>query len=567
MKFKEMPYSRPDLDKLLADLDTFAGKIAAAGSDEELIDLYCAVNDCMAHYRTAAVLVEIHYTQDTRDAYWSAEQDWFDANSPAVSNADVKIAKAILANPHAEALQKQFGNRVLPSLKNKVLGMDERVLELQKEENALSSAYQKLYGAALVELDGKTLTIPQLTLYKESLDPAVRRAAYEAEASYFDAHRAEFDDIYDKMVKNRNEQARILGYRDYSELSYVRMNRIGYGPKEVEAFREEVVEQVVPMLQKLMTLRSKRTGIAHPMFWDSAVCFADGNPKPHGSYQELMAGARRMYHELSPETAEFIDFMQDNEMFDVLSRPGKMSGGYEDIIPDYKTPFIFANWNGTSGDVDVLTHEAGHAFESYLASRAEVGGRPIPYELLCPGMESAEIHSMSMEFLTAPWHHLFFKEDTQKYELYHAEDSFIFLPYGCMVDEFQHIMYRNPDLTPDERNAEWLKLEKKYRPWNDFGDLPFYGRGAGWQRQLHIFECPFYYIDYCLATVIALQFFVANLKDPADAWQRYLKLTRLAGMATYTELAESAGMKAPFAKGSLTALARTVEDWIEANQI
>ena len=182
-------------------------------------------------------------------------------------------------------------------------------------------------------------------------------------------------------------------------------------------------------------------------------------------------------------------------------------------------------------------------------------------------MESAEIHSMSMEFLTAPWHHLFFKEDTDKYELLHAEDSFIFLPYGCMVDEFQHIMYQQPDLTPDERNAVWLELEKKYRPWNKFGDLPFYGRGAGWQRQLHIFECPFYYIDYCLATAIALQFFVASLKDHKDAWQRYMKLTNLAGMATYTELAESAGMKAPFTKGSLTGLSRAVADWIEQHQV
>ena len=564
MKFSEMTYTRPDLQKVLADCADCAEEIRRADTPEKLVELYREENKIMDHYRTAAILAEIHYTQDTRDPFWSAEQDWFDANGPAVANADVLIAKAILENPHADVLEKTFGSRILPTLKNKALSMDERVLELQKEENALSSAYQKLYGAALVELDGKQLTIPQLTLYKESTDPAVRRKAYEAEASYFDAHRAEFDEIYDKMIKNRNEQAHILGYHDYSELSYVRMNRIGYGPKEVAAFREEVVEQVVPMLEKLMELRNRRTGIEHPMFWDSTFYFADGNPVPHGSYEELMAGARTMYHELSPETAEFIDFMQDNEMFDVLSRPGKMGGGYEEIIPDYKAPFIFANWNGTSGDVDVLTHEAGHAFESYLAAKDP---SDIPGELQCPGMESAEIHSMSMEFLTEPWHHLFFKEDTAKYELYHTEDSFFFLPYGCMVDEFQHIMYQNPDLTPDERNAEWLKLEKKYRPWNDFGDLPMYSRGAGWQRQLHIFECPFYYIDYCLASVIALQFFVAQLKDPKDAWKRYLRMTRLAGTATYTEMAECAGMKVPFTKGSLTDPARTVADWIEHNQI
>jgi len=181
-------------------------------------------------------------------------------------------------------------------------------------------------------------------------------------------------------------------------------------------------------------------------------------------------------------------------------------------------------------------------------------------------MESAEIHSMSMEFLTSPWHHLFFGGDTAKYELAHAEDSFFFLPYGCIVDEFQHIMYQQPALTPDERNAVWLELEKKYRPWNDFADLPFYSRGAGWQRQLHIYECPFYYIDYCLAQTIALQFFAAQLHDPKDAWKRYLALTKCAGSKTYAGLVETAGMQVPFAPGSLEKVADTVAAWIESHQ-
>lgn len=562
MKFCDMPYKRPDLSALLARCEELAAQLSAAPTPEALVALYREENHEMAHYRTAQILANIHYTQDTRDPIWSAEQDWFDENSPAVSNAETCIAKAILSNPHAEALADAFGSTVLPTLQNRVKAMDERLIPLQQKKNALISAYQKLYGGALVTLDGKQLTIPQLNLYKESMDPAMRRAAYDAEAAYFDAHRQEFDSIYDQLVHNRNEQARMLGYKDYSELSYVRMNRIGYGPKEVKAFRDEVAVHVVPMLTKIMALKAKRIGLEHPMFWDSALNFADGNPAPHGNYEELMASARKMYHELSPVTGAFIDFMQDNEMFDVMSRPGKMSGGYEEIIPDYKAPFIFANWNGTSGDVDVLTHECGHALESYLAARTD-----LPEELQCPGMESAEIHSMSMEFLTAPWHQLFFGPDTAKYALYHAEDSFVFLPYGCMVDEFQHIVYQNETMTPEQRNEAWLKLEQKYRPWNDFGDLGFYGRGAGWQRQLHIYECPFYYIDYCLATVIALQFFTASLSDHADAWNRYLTLTRLAGTASYAELAASAGMKVPFTPGSLTELAATVSDWILDHQL
>ena len=563
MKFNEMTYTRPDIDALLARCRELAAKAAAAPDGDALVRLYYEQSEAVAEYNTAANLANIHYTCDTRDAYWKAEQDFFDANGPAVTNASVEISRAFLANPHVDALTEKFGTTCVAGMKNAVLSMDDRTVELQQQFNALVSRYQQIYGGALVELDGKQLTIPQLGPYKEDLNPAVRRAAYEAEAGYFDAHRAELDELYGQIVQNLNAQARVMGYHDYSELSYVRMNRIGYGPEEIRKFRDQVANDVVPQLQKVMALRAKRTGIAHPAFTDLPILFRDGNPKPIPGYKARMDAARTMYHELSPETAEFIDFMQDNELFDVESRPGKMSGGYMTSLPSYKAPFIFANWNDTSGDVDVLTHECGHAFEGYVAERDPA----IPADLECPGMESAEIHSMAMEFLTAPWHHLLFGKDTDKYALLHAEDSFVFLAYGCEVDEFQHIMYQNPDLTPDERNAEWLKLEKKYRPWIDFADLPFYGRGAGWQRQLHIYECPFYYIDYCLSTMAALQFFLLSLTDHKDAWERYLRLVRRAGTASYTELLETAGLKVPFEEGSIKGIAQQMTDWLETHQV
>ncbi len=563
MKFNEMTYTRPDIDALLARCRELAAKAAAAPDGDALVRLYYEQSEAFAEYNTAANLANIHYTCDTRDAYWKAEQDFFDANGPAVTNASVEISRAFLANPHVDALTEKFGTTCVAGMKNAVLSMDDRTVELQQQFNALVSRYQQIYGGALVELDGKQLTIPQLGPYKEDLNPAVRRAAYEAEAGYFDAHRAELDELYGQIVQNLNAQARVMGYHDYSELSYVRMNRIGYGPEEIRKFRDQVANDVVPQLQKVMALRAKRTGIAHPAFTDLPILFRDGNPKPIPGYKARMDAARTMYHELSPETAEFIDFMQDNELFDVESRPGKMSGGYMTSLPSYKAPFIFANWNDTSGDVDVLTHECGHAFEGYVAERDPA----IPADLECPGMESAEIHSMAMEFLTAPWHHLLFGKDTDKYALLHAEDSFVFLAYGCEVDEFQHIMYQNPDLTPDERNAEWLKLEKKYRPWIDFDNLPFYGRGAGWQRQLHIYECPFYYIDYCLSTMAALQFFLLSLTDHKDAWARYLRLVRRTGTASYTELLETAGLKVPFEEGSIKGIAQQMTDWLENHQV
>ena len=219
MKFNEMTYTRPDIDALLARCRELAAKAAAAPDGDALVRLYYEQSEAFAEYNTAANLANIHYTCDTRDAYWKAEQDFFDANGPAVTNASVEISRAFLANPHVDALTEKFGTTCVAGMKNAVLGMDDRTVELQQQFNALVSRYQQIYGGALVELDGKQLTIPQLGPYKEDLDPAVRRAAYEAEAGYFDAHRAELDELYGEIVKNLNAQARVMGYHDYSELS------------------------------------------------------------------------------------------------------------------------------------------------------------------------------------------------------------------------------------------------------------------------------------------------------------------------------------------------------------
>ena len=307
MKFNEMTYTRPDIGALLARCKELAAKAAAAPDGDALVRLYYEQSEAFAEYNTAANLANIHYTCDTRDAYWKAEQDFFDANGPAVTNASVEISRAFLANPHVDVLTAKFGTTCVAGMKNAVLSMDDRTVELQQQFNALVSRYQQIYGGALVELDGKQLTIPQLGPYKEDLDPAVRRAAYEAEAGYFDAHRAELDELYGEIVKNLNAQARVMGYHDYSELSYVRMNRIGYGPEEIRKFRDQVANDVVPQLQKVMALRAKRTGIARPTFTDLPIMFKDGNPKPIPGYKARMDAARTMYHELSPETAEFIE--------------------------------------------------------------------------------------------------------------------------------------------------------------------------------------------------------------------------------------------------------------------
>lgn len=560
MKFHQMPYTRPDSQAVIAEYAQLSKKVKAATSGEMLLQLFAQHSKLGDDFSTAHTLVSIRHSLDTRDEFYDKENDFFDEASPAVGNAQLDFYRALLASPYKDALTERYGSLLLPKLEQAIASASDEVLELMQQENALASRYQKLYAAAEVEFMGKNLTLPELGAYKQSLDRTVRKAAFETEGRFFDAHQQELDDIYTQLIQNRNAQAQRLGYENYLPLSYLRMGRLGYGQPEVEAFRSQIAQSVTPLAEKAVQAQFARIGVTDPKYYDIPVNFADGNPLPVGDAAELLGFGVQMYKELSAETAEFIDFMTESELFDLTSRPGKGPGGYCETISNYGAPFVFSNFNGTTDDVDVLTHEAGHAFQAYVAAK-----QGLCSELASPGMESCEIHSMSMEFLTEPWHKLFFAQDetlTAKYALAHAQDALTFIPYGCMVDEFQHIVYSRPNLSPDERNAQWLLLEKKYRPWNDVSGLPFYGRGAGWQRQLHIYLYPFYYIDYCLAQMVALQFFAAHLNDPKDAWQRYLALVKKGGTETYSGLVRSAGFAVCFESGSIAPVARQVFDWL-----
>ena len=562
MKFEQMQYARPDFDAARETFASLRARIAAAPDAQAQLEAFREFETLSRHISTMSTLAEIRHTVDTRDAFYEAEREFFDANSPALGEAQLDVYRALLASPFRTQLEQALGRLTFEKMEVDVKSSDPAILELMAEENALTTAYEKLYASALIEFDGRKNTVSQMSLYKQNPDRAVRKAAYEAEGAWFDAHRAELDELYDKLVKNRTAQARKLGYENFIPLGAIRMRRIGYTLEDMAAYRAQIKKDFVPVVAELKKLQYARTGVADPKFYDDAFCFADGNPAPHGTPEEILAAGREMYHALSPETAEFIDEMFDGGLFDVLSKEGKAPGGYCTYLADYKAPFIFSNFNGTSDDVDVLTHEAGHAFAAWVAARKD-----LPMILEEPGMESCEIHSMSMEFLTAEHHEKFFGTDTPRYELAHAEDAMYFLPYGTMVDEFQHRIYAEPDLTPAGRNAVWLELETKYRPYIDQSGIPYLERGTRWQYQMHIYETPFYYIDYCLAQTAAFQFLLASQDDYDDAFARYLHLSEQGGEKLWTELLTEAGFRSPFEPGALAQLAAQVEPLIRRQNI
>jgi len=561
MKFSEMPYTRPDIDAVREGLVKIAETLETAPDASAQIAAVEELNRVEGHVGTMAQLAYIRHSIDTRDAFYDKENDFIDEHMPLLEETIQRVNRALLASNHREALEKKYGKVFFLDLEIAARSFKPEMVEGMQRENKLSSDYQKLYASAIVEFDGQKLPLPKLGPYKQSPDRAVRRRAYETEAGFFDAHREELDRLYDELVQCRTEQARLLGYDNYIPLGYDRMGRNCYGPEKVAAFRGQIAADMVPLVARVKAAQAKRLGVDKLKYYDDVLLYPDGNPKPQGTADDILAAGLAMYRGLSPETAEFIEYMYENELLDVLSQDGKAPGGYCTEIYDYRAPFIFSNFNGTSGDVDVLTHEAGHAFAAFRAMK-----KGYPRRLMTPTMDGAETHSMSMEFLTAPYHHLFFGDATARYEVAHAEESLTFLPYGCMVDEFQHIMYENPTLTPEQRNATWLDLEKKYRPWTDFDNLPFYGRGALWQRQLHIYLYPLYYIDYCMAQTMAFQFWMLYLKDPKEAWTRYLAFVDKGGTETFEDLAHGALMQVPYDEGAIRAIGEDVGRWLREHE-
>lgn len=562
MKFSEMPYSRPDMEALAAATTQTLEAMKAAPNAAGQIAAYDAYEKKMQTAGTMQQIAYIRHTINTKDEFYNAENDYMDEIGPKLQELTHRVNTALLESPYRAELERHYGALMFKNLEIAARSFSPAIVELMQEENKLVSEYQNLYASATVEFDGKTMPLPLLGPYKQDPDRAVRKAAYEADAKFFDSHREELDTLYDKLVKVRDAQAKKMGLPNYIPLGYDRMGRNCYTAKDVAAFRDQIAEDMVPIVAKVKEAKRRRIGVEKLAFYDEPISFADGNAVPEGTPDEILAAGKKMYQELSPETAEFIDFMFENELFDVLSRDGKAPGGYCTEIADYKSPFIFSNFNATAGDVDVLTHEAGHAFEAYRAFKQE-----LPSLLHSPTIEACECHSMSMEFLTAPWHHLFFGKQTDKYELGHCEDALVFIPYGCMVDEFQHKVYENPGMTPEQRNELWLSLEKKYRPWIDFDNLPFYSRGGGWQRQLHIYEVPLYYIDYCMAQTVAFQFWNLSRENYAEAWKRYMTFVDKAGTATFAELVESAGLKVPYHAGCIKEIGESISRWLEEHEL
>lgn len=556
--FNKMKYERPDIKKIKINMQNLLNKFKEAENAQEQIELINIINKERGHIETMMTLSSTRHSIDTNDEFYDAENEFFDENSPQLQAIEHEFYICLNNSKYKNELKEHYGEHFFNLIEVNLKTFDISIIEDLKEENLLVSKYVKLTSSAQIEFKEGKYNLSQMIPFMESKDRSERKESYEAYIGFFNKNESKFDDIYDKLVKVRDRIAKKLGFENFVQLAYFRLNRTDYTSEDVKKYREQVYKDLVPLTTELRERQEERLGLEKLKYYDEKINFKDGNAKPKGSPEWILENGKIMYKELSKETDEFFQFMNEYNLLDLLAKKGKAPGGYCTFIYDYKAPFIFSNFNGTADDIGVLTHEAGHAFQTY-SSR----DKTVP-EYIFPTLEACEIHSMSMEFFTWPWMKLFFENEELKYKYTHLSDAVLFIPYGVTVDEFQHYVYENPEATPDERKRKWRKIEKKYLPHRDYEDNDFLNRGGMWFRQMHIFQVPFYYIDYTLAQICALQFWVRNIENHQKAWENYLKLCKEGGSMSFTDLLKIANLKNPFIEGSIKEIVITVKKWLES---
>lgn len=557
-KFGSLPYERPDLTALKKQAKAMLKAIENAPTYEAQKAAYKMLDKLMSEFESAATIAHIRYDMNTKDPFYEAEKKFWDKSMPSLIPLEKKMMETLIGMRFRKDFEKEFGDICFKKAEAQIRLADKRLMLSMVKESQLETKYAKLAAGCSVEFQGEKCNFYGLLKHMESPDREIRKAALKEWAKLYEGIAPQLDEIYDGLVSLREKMAKKIGMKGYLEMAYLNRGRFDYNADDVERFRKGVRDYVVPAVAKLYEQQRERIGVDKLHYYDESFFYPDGNPNPIGTKDEMVQWANEMYHELSPETGEFFDFMTEHELFDLLTRDGKHMGGYCTNMLKYKAPFIFSNFNGTSADVDVLTHEAGHAFQAFLAMRL----LPFSNQMQAP-IEICEVHSMSMEHFTYPWMEKFFGEGANKYRYAHLQSALRTIPYLVSVDEFQHRVFEKPNMTHQERYATWKKIEQTYLPWRDYDGNEFLDKGGFWMQKQHIFLYPFYYIDYALAQMGAFDFYLKMCDNQAQAWTDYLNLCKAGGSLGYFDLLKVGNLNNPFDENTVKNMVEAVMKKIE----
>ncbi|MDR0879808.1 MAG: M3 family oligoendopeptidase [Clostridioides sp.] len=558
MKFSEFKYERPDYEELRPRFMYCVEKISKSETYKEQKKYIENINEIRNVLKSMNEIIQIRYSMNTDEVYYREEKSYWDEEGPLYDELNSYFYKSIVESKFKNEIIEDYGSQFYKICEFSLKAFSKDIIAELQEENRLCSEYTRLLASAKIEFRGEVRNLSGIYSYMLSGDRKTREEASEKYYGFFEEKSNDFDCVFDRLVKLRDEIGKKLGYENFIEVGYLRMMRTEYDRKMVEIFRNQVEKDIIPLAEVLYERQARRLGVESLDFIDENIEFKSGNPTPKGDASYILESGVKMYTELSDETGEFIKFILENELIDWKERDGKAAGGYCTYIPAYKSPFIFSNFNSTLEDIDVLTHEAGHAFQLYMSRWISSP------EINFPTLDSCEIHSMSMEFITWPWMELFFGDEADKYRFSHLSTAIKFIPYGVLVDEFQHIIYENPGLSPKERNEVWRNLERKYQPHREYPNCEFLESGGWWYKQGHIFKNPFYYIDYALAQVCSLQIWEKSRVDESGYWEDFKNMCKVGGSKSFTEIVSIGRLKSPFAKGSLFDVAKSAKKYFDS---
>lgn len=558
LKFSDLPYERPNLEKLKSAHLDLIERFTAAKTGKEQNEIIAEWNELRTVLATNSSIAHVRFTLNVKDDWALEERKFLDENGPTISEWSQNFVKTVLASQFLKEIEAEWGVLFIQNLEQTIKTFKNEIKPMLIKQAELTKQYDGILASAEIELDGETFNLSRLERKLLDTNRDTRKKAQQAKFNFLEDNKQDLDRIYDDMVKLRHQMAQELGFKNFVEFRYLEMGRYEYSPEEVAKFRNYVHEKIVPLITKQRKIQADRLGVDELRFHDEILHFPEGNPTAQGNPEWIVEQAKQMYSELSPQTEEFFNMMIDRELMDLVTRPNKAVGGYCTNFPTYGVPFIFSNFNGTTHDVEVLTHEAGHAFQAYKSRNNKV------IDYIFPTYEACEIHSMGMEYLTWNWMDKFFGSQTSKFQFYHLLRSLMFLPYCCAVDEFQHWVYENPNVTPADRKNKWHEMEQKYLPWRKYEDLPYAEEGALWQFQKHIYASPFYYIDYALAQICALQIWSKSRKNMDEALKDYIRICEIGGSKTFLEIVKAGNMHSPFEPECLDEVVEEAEQWLEA---
>lgn len=558
MKFSEFKYERPNYEENKERFVEIVRKIHKSSTYKEQKEYIQELNKLRNNIETMYTICSIRNSINTEDKFYEEETNYWDEYSPLYEELNSLFYKEVVNSKFKKNLELDYGKQFVSICEYSLKSFSSDIINDLQEENKLCSEYTKLLASAKIDFEGEVRNLSGLGPFMLSKDRDMRIKASKAYYRFFEENEDKFDELFDSLVKVRNNIAKKLKFNNFVELGYIRMMRTDYNADMVKNFRKQVLEYIVPVANELYKRQANRLNLDKLTYVDENFEFLSGNATPKGNPEYIIENGKKMYSELSKETGEFFDFMLENELMDLVTKKSKASGGYCTYIPDYKSPFIFSNFNQTADDIDVLTHEAGHAFQLYMSTWIDMP------EINFPTYESCEIHSMSMEFITWPWMELFFKEDSDKYKFTHLSSAIKFIPYGIVVDEFQHYIYENPSMSKEERKKIWRDLEKKYLPHKNYKGCDILEKGCWWFKQGHIFKNPFYYIDYTLAQICSLQFWKKMREDKVKGWYDYINICKVGGTKSFLDIVEIGNLKSPFKDGCVESVINTIKEYLDS---